>query len=347
MQVQKDIPRYASTTTAYQRWQKEEGIPVYSAMYIEDLDLLQLGKWQRRGINGAYINLADQEMDDAYVAEIPPKGQTKPENHLFEEIVFVLSGRGATSITQVDGTKNYFEWEKGSLFAVPLNAEHQHFNSDGSRPARFVAVTDAPLVHNLFHDVDFLLHNPFRFKERFDFDKDSWKGSGKYIARTTWETNFVRDVMKIKLLDMSERGRGNNVLLEFANNTMAAHISEFPVGTYKKAHRHGPGAHIVILSGRGYSLLWKPGEKKGRYDWKPGTMISPPDMWYHQHFNTGNEPVRYLALRFGSVKHLMGKGFMFEYGDTGDQIEYKDEDPEVRRMFEEELAKNGAKSSMP
>jgi gentisate 1,2-dioxygenase len=347
MQVTQDLPIYADTTTAYQRWQQSEGIPIYSAMYLEDLNTLKLGPWKRRGISGAYINLADQEMDDAYVAEIPPKGQTNAENHMFEETIFILSGRGTTSITNPDGTKLFFEWGKGSLFAVPLNCTHQHFNSDGSKPARYVAVTDAPLVQNLFHDVDFLLRNPFQFKERFSSNKESWKGEGSYIARWTWETNFVPDVLKFQLTDMSVRGKGNNAKFEFADNTMAAHVSEFPVGTYKKAHRHGPGAHIVILSGTGYSLMWQKGEKKERYNWKPGSMISPPDMWYHQHFNTGKDPVRYLALRFGSVKHLMGKGFMFEYGEAGDQIEYKDEDPEVRRMFEEELAKNGVKSDMP
>src|SRR5205085_137580 len=76
---------------------------------------------------------------------------------------------------------------------------------------------------------------------------------------------------------------------------------QFPIGTYKKAHAHGPGAHVIVLSGEGFSLMWPEGEEPKRYDWREGTMIVPPNMWFHQHFNTGTTPARYLAFKAEGV----------------------------------------------
>jgi hypothetical protein len=131
---------------------------------------------------------------------------------------------------------------------------------------------------------------------------------------------------------------------------MCAHISQWPVGTYKKAHRHGPGAHIIILNGSGYSLLWPEGKTKQKFEWKPWSLLGPYDMWFHQHFNTSGERVRFLAMRWGSVKYGTGynvEGVSTSLKEGGNQIEYEDEDSAVRDQFEETLKKNNVKSQMP
>ena len=72
------------------------------------------------------------------------------------------------------------------------------------------------------------------------------------------ESNFIANAPDMLLYGWKERGAGGiNAMLEMAENNTKSHISEFPIGTYKKAHRHGPGAHLVLLSGTGgYSLIW-------------------------------------------------------------------------------------------
>src|SRR5204863_1566300 len=126
---------------------------------------------------------------------------------------------------------------------------------------------------------------------------------GKMFRRArnkVWDTNFIiPDVRTIDLHSWKERGaNGRNVMIELSNNTSAPHISEFPVGTYKKAHRHGPGAHVIILYGTGFSTLWREGQDPVRCDWKPNSVVVPPKNWFHQHFNTGSQPASYLALKF-------------------------------------------------
>ena len=123
------------------------------------------------------------------------------------------------------------------------------------------------------------------------------------------ETNFVADVVNIEPVDWTERGKGNaTIFFEMSESMMGSHVSRFPVGIYKKAHRHGPGAHVFILTGKGYSLLWPEGKEMTRVDWKPGSIVVPPEGWFHQHFNSGAEPSRYLALKILSRKYKLAAG---------------------------------------
>ncbi|HLC26678.1 MAG TPA: cupin domain-containing protein [bacterium] len=349
-----------SNLTTYEKWIQEEGIPIHTGFFVEDLRTLGVEPWERKGGLGAYINLEGTgQTNDAYVCEIPPGGSLKPQRHLFEELIFVLSGRGATTVWQEGGKKLTFEWQAGSLFSPPINTWHQHFNGQGNQPARYVAVTTAPTMINLLHNKDFIYNNPFEFRDRFSGEDDYFSGHGVSFPGRVWDTNFVADVTNFKLTTWLERGAGGtNVMFELANNTMAAHISEFPVGTYKKGHRHGPGAHVFIIGGKGYSLLWQEGQEMTKIDWKVGSLFVPPERWFHQHFNSGAEPARYLALRWGSRKFRRGEEIargrdVTNAGKTetsvklgGDQIEYNDEDPRVLQIFKEECAKSGAQVDM-
>ena len=89
---------------------------------------------------------------------------------------------------------------------------------------------------------------------------------------------------------------------------------------------------------------------------KPGTAFGPPNGWFHQHFNLGSERARQLALRYGSRKHKLGfyvaaqkrdGGVFISIKEGGTLIEYEDEDPEIRRIYEAELKKKGISLDMP
>ena len=341
--------------TPYQEWQKSEGVPVIGGYYVEDVKTVPVEPWKSKGGLGTFINLEGTgDANDAYVCEIPPGASLKPQKHLYEELIYILSGQGATTVWTEGGPKQTFEWQAGSLFSSPLNVWHQHFNG-GEEAVRYVGVTTAPTVIDLFHNMDFIFRNDFVFRDRYTPEEDYFT-RGKMHARRVWESNFVPDVNNLKLLEWKERGAGGtNVMFELAENTMAAHVSEFPVGTYKKAHKHGPGAQIILLNGKGYSLMWEEGKPWHKIDWHVGSFFVPPNQWFHQHFNVGKEPARYLALRWGSQKYPAGGAFGMARSTLADvslkeggyQLEYEDEDPEVRRLFEQECAKEGTEVKMP
>lgn len=338
------------SSSEYRKWLQREGLPLVSGHHIPDLRALELAEWPSRGGSFCYINHDQSDRsNDCYVAAIPPGGELSETRHLFEAIFYVLDGDGAASVWHDGGTRQTFEWQAGSLFAIPLNASYQLYNGSGTRTARLLAVTNAPSVMNLFADSDFVFECPYVFSKRFSGAADYFSSEGTLHGRI-WESNFVPDTRSFPLISYSERGAGgSNVKFKLAKNTMWAHISEFPIGTYKKAHRHGPGAHVIILSGQGYTLMWKEGEPIQRYDWQEGSMVIPPDRYFHQHFNTGTTPARYLALRYSAARvHDKEKKPVSSVSTRlgGDQIEYVDEDPMVPEMYRAALAANGVELAM-
>ncbi|MFN0070056.1 MAG: hypothetical protein ACKVVP_01030 [Chloroflexota bacterium] len=346
----------------YREFIETEGIPIYEEYSVHCPDL-ELAPWPRLGGNGAYVHLTGRsDYLNAYVHEIPAGQQTEVEKHMFEKLIYVVSGRGATSIELPSGKKHTFEWGEGSAFGIPLNAKHQHFNGSGTEAARFAAVTTLPIVVGMYHNVDFVFENPFEFPERYGEDR-YFAGEGEFRAlkpgRHQWETNFVPDMRSFELPAWEARGAGgNNINFVFADGVMHSHISEFDSGLYKKAHFHNAGANIILVSGHGYSLLWKHGDdplNTVRVDWKPGSLYAPPDgPTYHQHFNTSKVPARYLVFGpFGSRRYnileswtAMREGADVSSKEGGIQVEYQDEDPRILELFEQECAKVGTECRM-
>jgi oxalate decarboxylase/phosphoglucose isomerase-like protein (cupin superfamily) len=336
--------------TPYLRWVREEGLEMRSAHYVPNLRTIELKPWARRGGSAVFLNHdASRTGNDCYVCEIPPGGKLNPNRQLFEEMVYILHGRGSTTVWNDAGARVTFEWKAGSIFGIPLNCWHQHFNGSGQAPARFVSVTNAPVVINLYEDIDFVFGHQRDFKGRFNGEPDYFSAKGEQKGLLL-QTNFVADAVNLPLISAKERGAGGgHIRFNMAKGSMNSHISQFPIGTYKKGHCHGPGAHVIILNGEGYSLMWPEGEEPRRYDWQVGSMIVPPNMWLHQHFNAGTTPARYLAFKHEVVSIRNGQGVPKAWISRrvgGDQIDYVDERPEIRTMFAQELAKNGLTPKM-
>ena len=81
-------------------------------------------------------------------------------------------------------------------------------------------------------------------------------------------------------------------------------------------------------------------------------VIVPDDACFHQHFNSGPDRARYLALRPGGMMGGGGGqwggagGADVSVNEGGWQIEYEDEDKRIHEIFEDELANHGAPCRM-
>ena len=140
----------------YLDWTKEEGVPIVEDFGV-DLLAVETKPWARMGTHGAFAHVKGRgDFLSIFVIDIQPGSKTEPQKHLFEEVIYVLSGRGSTTVEADDGNKHTFEWGPKSLFALPLNARYQHFNGSGQEPARMASTNNLPGVLNTFHNREFV-----------------------------------------------------------------------------------------------------------------------------------------------------------------------------------------------
>ena len=357
--------------TTYFKWMAKEAIPVIDGFGIEDVRDIDVAPWARTGGKAAFLNLYGMEgVTGMYVGEIPAGSALKPEKHFYEEVIVILEGQGATEIWQDGATKQMFEWGPWSLFAPPLNTNHRLLNG-GRTPVKYLAVTDAPLVMDIVHNEEFVFACPYNFSDRYTAADGYFKqGLKRYEAgmQHIWETNFISDIQTANVDKREVKGAGVSITqFEIAGNSLIGHLAQWPAARYHKAHYHGAGAILLGLQSSGYVLLWSKesgthpfaagrAEDVVEIKWKAGSVYCPGGGWFHQHFNTGAKPARHLALRYGSRIHPIGfkiadkrseDGVYIDVKQGGTLIEYADEDPYIRKHYEDELKKAGVTSAMP
>lgn len=189
-----------------------------------------------------------------FVIDLAPGASTEPQQHLYEEVIYVLEGHGSTTFETHDGETHSFEWGPRSLFALPLNARHQHFNGSGSKRARLSSTNNLPLVMNLFHNHDFVFSNPFPFPER-EGQESYFAGEGEFIpkeqGRHMWETNFVPDMSMFELRKWVKRGAGGSnmmfVLAEKRAVFMGMDVNVHDGGAQIEYEDQDPRIHEIYL----------------------------------------------------------------------------------------------------
>src|SRR5712672_249856 len=320
----------------YRSWIKKAKIPIVEGYSIFDAKTQEVQPWPEIGGRGVYLNFSGNVHMDGVIIEIPESKSLAPRRQFYEQLVYVLSGRGSTVFGDAQH-QNKVDWGEGSLFTVPMNVLHRHSNSDSQHPARLLAITTFPFMMQVFGSLGLIDDTTFSFGERYDGSPDYFSKSRRVQKR--WDkTNFVRDIRSSEVIPWEERGKGNaSMFWEMGGNTvLEPHMSDFPVGSYKLGHRHPYEAIILTLNGKGFTLFDKEHLKDSdalKLDWKTGSVVSPPYYWYHQHFNTGDTRARYFAVTEGDFPKRLGIPLEVE------QIEAPQEDPGIKKHFDRERHK--------
>ena len=367
--------KFRKLPTPYDAFMEEEGIPVFRDIGISKVQNLPLMPWKRTGGRGSFIQLYGTEGKwGCHVVEVPPRGALNPEKHMYEEIYLVVEGRGSTEVwLEGEGKKHVFEWQKGSMFSIPMNAWHRIVNAT-SGGALLLGGTTAPNVINQLQNVRAVFDNPFVFRERFSGADDFYKPKddiepdpvrGLAMRRS----NFIPDVIDCDLPLDNRRSPGYRRVEPFmTGNTFYLWIGQHENGRYSKAHAHTSAAILICLKGKGYTYSWP--ERLGTTPWKDGKQAEvrrldyePVGMvtaapggarWFHQHFSVSKEPFR-LTAWFGPHNPGRDPGppgekhtdyTAIDIPDGGTAIPYWMEDPFIREEYEAHLAREGVPSRM-
>jgi hypothetical protein len=196
--------RWIRQASPYEIYMDEQNLPIHrGTVGFHDIRDLALASWKRMSARGAFIELNGcGGLQGMYVIEVPGAGAITPEKHMYEEIFYVLEGRGTTEIWSGDeaNKKQTFEWQSGSLFSTA-----KYLAPDRQRRLQPCLVSwpdQRAADFHMYRSQDALFNNPYQFKDRHD-------GSADYFSvYRSWQRSAPRGRAQLRQYYPGRRPRG-------------------------------------------------------------------------------------------------------------------------------------------
>lgn len=253
-----------------------------------------------RGLDGLGGNtLLGLRFDSA-----PAGGTVEHPGSFAETVVFVVSGSGRTDFTDGEHmTVPPVDWHAGDLFAMPPTASTTHV-ADASGPVELLTFSNAPMLVELFGTVAFL-RAPFPLHDRFDAAQgwgwSSTSDDGSAIV------NRLRDVPRVAVAAAPHVGRGVAMLRARigGHRTLEVAVLELGHRAHVRRHRHLVEESIVVLGGRGRTVLSDGRGQERTFRWRAGDVFVPPLGVWHQHVSEAKpwDRTRLLVVRNRALEH--------------------------------------------
>ncbi len=233
---------------------------------------------------------------DARIIELDPRSATSTHRHAHDAILFVVDGSGESEI----GGETY-RWGRYDALHTPAHVWHRHRNS-GARPARLLAITDAPLVATLGLS---RIEDAGDTRPTADLAGDAATTSAasayerELAAAASASRERARARRHTRLSDVELRvgpkGSASALLVDrslgFRTTGLSMAKFEIPAGKAQSKHRHPGEAILYIVEGRGHSVI---GDR--RHEWRTGDAILVNHWSWHQHFNDSERPATVIRM---------------------------------------------------
>ncbi len=226
---------------------------------------------------------------DARIIELAPRSVTSTHRHAHDAVLFVVEGSGESEI----GAETY-RWGRHDALHTPAHVWHRHRN-ESDRPARLVAITDAPLVRTLalsrIEDAGDRAPAAEEPPARRASSGESAYEREVEAAAAAWEerssarrhTPFAEVVLR-----ESPKGSRSALLVDrsLGYRTTGLSMAMFVIspGKAQSKHRHPGEAILYIVDGEGHSVI-----DGRRYEWRTGDAMLVNHWSWHQHFNASRE----------------------------------------------------------
>lgn len=265
--------------------------------------------------------------------------------HTVEAVIYIEGGEGYSVI---DGKE--YPWRPGDLMCVPVFAWHRHVVTKGGEMVYFAATTGPLSMY-----MGIAVYEDERYPEYWVFAQKGDEelrglipgksgagpeggtkvifGAGEAEPRSNTDKWYLR-ALNFSSKEEEDRRKGRVLVrqedlvfeptrmgrvalvvdpsIDFHVRTLGTLVAEVPPGKRSGAHRHVYEETNYVISGQGYSII-----EDQRYDWKKGDSLCIPLFAWHQHFNTGREPARFLVHH--NRPYMENMGFlMIQHGEDAD-----------------------------
>jgi gentisate 1,2-dioxygenase len=259
--------------------------------------------------------LGGHTMTAMHLAEVRPGGHKCNHRHLDETMAFIAAGRGWTELRQSDyAAPIRAEWRAGDVVVVPTNAWHRHVNADTEQPMRQLSFRNLPLMNALLHGPGTperrkpAFNIGGRFTSRFD-DEQDYLSRREDLEPGVVRANLVRQIADDAVPD-NDAAHGEGVAVQRyemgGQRTLEVALVAIAAGGRTRDEESLTEENIVVLRGRGHTVLTDRSGESYRVPWSAGDLVCPPFAVRRQHVADSDADARLLRVRNVAIERALG-----------------------------------------